>query len=69
MRENDIGLVPPEEKDPLLPEVRVAGFKLTSILLLGAFVAGAFFALRFFIQYSTDEVTRAKTEVHEAFTN
>lgn len=62
MRENDIGLLAPDDDDdePLLPQVRVAGFKLSSILIVVALVAGAFFGLRAFIHFSTDEVTRSR---------
>lgn len=69
LRENDIGLLAPEDdqREPLLPQVRIAGFKLSSILIVVALVGGAFVALRAFINYSTDEVTRSKTELHEAF--
>jgi hypothetical protein len=68
LRENDIGLLAPDDDDgPLLPQVRIAGFKLTSIFIVVVVVAGAFFGLRAFIHYSTDEVTRSKTEFHDAF--
>ncbi len=69
LRENDIGLLAPDDDDdgPQLPQVRIAGFKLSSILIVFVLVGGAFFAMRAFINYSTDEVTRSKTEFHEAF--
>ena len=68
LRESDIGLLAPDDDDtPLLPQVTVAGFKLTSIVIVVVLVGGALFGLRAFINYSTDEVTRSKTEFHEAF--
>jgi hypothetical protein len=70
LRESDIGLLAPDDEDEgrfALPQVRIAGFKLTSIVILCVVVGGAFFALRAIINFSTDEVTRSKTEFHEAF--
>lgn len=67
LRESDIGLLAPDDDTPLLPQVTIAGFRLTSIVIVVVLVGSALFGLRAFINYSTDEVTRSKTEFHEAF--
>lgn len=68
MREDDIGLLAPEDDDgPSLPTIRILGMKASSIAIFIIVVGGAFFGLRAFIGYSQHEVGRANQEVRDAF--
>ena len=69
LRESDIGLLAPEEDDdgPRLPTVRIFGINASSLVIAALVISGAWFALSKLINYSVDEVGRAKSEVHEAF--
>ena len=69
LRESDIGLLAPEDDEPRLPTVRILGMKPSVIVIVIAVIAGAFFGLRAFMEYSTSEVKRANIEVREAFSN
>ena len=68
MREDDIGLLAPEDDDgPSLPTIRILGMKASSIAIFIVVVGGAFYALATFIGYSEHEVARANQEVQDAF--